>query len=189
MGKNEPKRASPQPAPGCPPINWTAELERHHVWLRSVVVARVWEREAVEEVLQDVALAAVSSKKPPRTAERVGAWLYKIAVRQALLYRRRQGRQRKLMESYAARRGAVGWQEADPLDWLLNEERQELVRRALECLHRRDREMLLLKYTQKWSYGQIAQHLGVSHSTVESRLHRARQRLRNELARNQVTSP
>ena len=67
-------------------------------------------------------------------------------------------------------------------------ERQALVRHSLGRLHSRDREMLLLKYTQQWSYEQIAEHLGVSHSAVESRLHRARQRLRHELTRNQVTT-
>lgn len=189
MGKNKPNLAAPQPGSGCPPIDWTAELERHQAWLRSVVVARVWQQEAVEEVMQDIALAAVSSQAPPRKPERVGPWLYKIAVRHALLYRRRQGRQRKLIESYAAQRNTAHFPDADPLDWLLHRERQALVRNALDCLHRRDREMLLLKYTQNWSYRQIAQALGVSLSTVESRLHRARQRLRNELVRNQVSSP
>ncbi len=188
MGKNEPNVASPTAGAGEPSIDWSAELERHRAWMRSVVVARVWDRDAVEEVLQNIALAAVSSKVPPRTAERVAPWLYKIAVRQSLLYRRRQGRQRKLMEAYTELRGARGFQDADPLDWLLAVERQALVRRSLSRLHRRDREMLLLKYTQQWSYEQIAEHLGVSHSAVESRLHRARQRLRHELTRNQVTA-
>ncbi len=188
MGKNEPNVASPTPDAGGPSIDWSGELERHRAWMRSVVMARVWDRDAVDEVLQNIALAAVSSKVPPHKAERVAPWLYKIAVRQSLLYRRRQGRQRKLMEAYTELRGAQGFQDADPLDWLLAVERQARVRRSLGRLHRRDREMLLLKYTQQWSYEQIAEHLGVSHSAVESRLHRARQRLRHELTRDQVTT-
>jgi RNA polymerase sigma-70 factor (ECF subfamily) len=44
----------------------------------------------------------------------------------------------------------------------------------------------LLKYAQNWSYHEIAEHLGISHSAVESRLHRARRKLRNELAAMQV---
>ena len=42
----------------------------------------------------------------------------------------------------------------------------------------RDAEILLLKYTEDWSYRELAAHLGVSESAVEARLHRARQRLR-----------
>ena len=69
-----------------------------------------------------------------------------------------------------------------PLDWLLSEERRAAVQAALEALPERDSEILLLKYTENWSYQQIANHLGVSHSAVEARLHRARARLRTDLA-------
>jgi len=41
---------------------------------------------------------------------------------------------------------------------------------------------LLLKYTENWSYRQLADHLGLSASAVEARLHRARQKLRRQLA-------
>jgi RNA polymerase sigma-70 factor (ECF subfamily) len=40
---------------------------------------------------------------------------------------------------------------------------------------------LLLKYTEGWSYEQLAQHLGVSIKTIEYRLLRARNALRTEL--------
>jgi RNA polymerase sigma-70 factor (ECF subfamily) len=55
------------------------------------------------------------------------------------------------------------------------------VRQAVACLPRRDAEMLLLKYTEDWSYRQLAEHLGISTSAVEARLHRARGRLRSKL--------
>ena len=54
-------------------------------------------------------------------------------------------------------------------------------------LPRRDAEILMLKYTEEWNYQELAQHLGISHSAVETRLHRARQRLRVELAALNVT--
>ncbi|MCA9270883.1 MAG: sigma-70 region 4 domain-containing protein, partial [Planctomycetales bacterium] len=38
------------------------------------------------------------------------------------------------------------------------------------------------KYVEDWSYRQIAERLGVSASAVEARLHRARGRLREQLA-------
>ena len=80
-------------------------------------------------------------------------------------------------------------EEREPLDWLLSSERQRLVRQAVGSLHHRDQELLLLKYLHNWSYKQIAEHLGVSDSAIESRLHRARQKLRDELAKNRITSP
>ena len=52
----------------------------------------------------------------------------------------------------------------------------------MKQLVRRDAEILLLKYTEDWSYRDLAGRMGISESAVEARLHRARQRLRNELA-------
>jgi RNA polymerase sigma-70 factor (ECF subfamily) len=100
------------------------------------------------------------------------------------LYRRKLGRGRKLAARYVER---VAYAEADtrvpePLDWLVSDERRDLVRRALAQLAPRDAEILLLKYTEDWSYRQLADHLGLSQSAVEARLHRARARLRTQLA-------
>jgi RNA polymerase sigma-70 factor (ECF subfamily) len=58
-----------------------------------------------------------------------------------------------------------------------------MVRQALDRLPRRDAEILLLKYTEDWSYRQVAEHLGLSTSAVEARLHRARRKMRRVLAR------
>ena len=64
----------------------------------------------------------------------------------------------------------------------------DVLRLAMSRLPRRDAEILLLKYSENWSYNAISEHLGVSQSAVEPRLHRARQRLRTELAALHVTS-
>jgi RNA polymerase sigma-70 factor (ECF subfamily) len=166
------------------PLDWPALLARHEHWLRTVVLARLGEAQAVEEVMQEVALAAVRQSAPIADPAKVGPWLYQIAVRQSLLYRRKAGRQRKLTERYAEsfRPSGEDHRTVDPLGWLLADERRRLVHEALGALARRDREILLLKYTESWSYREIAEHLGISHSAVEARLHRARARMRKELA-------
>ncbi len=163
-------------------IDWSAALKEHGRWLRTVIGARLGEPQAVDEVLQEVALAAVAQKAPLADPARVAPWLYRLAVRQSLLYRRKQGRRRKLTDRYAARKEAAGdSQSLDPLGWLLAKERRQQVRRALACLPKRDAEILLLKYTEDWSYREMAQRMGISESAVEARLHRARQRMRAEL--------
>jgi RNA polymerase sigma-70 factor (ECF subfamily) len=135
--------------------------------------------------MQEVATAAVKNGHQLRDQKRVGAWLYRLAVVGALQYRRRQGRRRKLVERYADRTAPSesSSRERDPLDWLLADERKTMVRQALSKLSRRDAEILLLKYSEDWTYRQLAEHLGMSESAVEARLHRARQKLRGELRR------
>jgi RNA polymerase sigma-70 factor (ECF subfamily) len=181
--------AGPAGRPVVPGIDWAATLAEHDRWLRTVVLARLGERQAVEEVMQEVALAAVAQRAPLSDPARVGAWLYRLAVRQALLYRRRCGRQRRLLDRYAESRGAdPGVAPApDPLDGLLKDERRLLVREALGRLPRRDAEVLLLKYTEDWSYRELAAHLGVGESAVEARLHRARKRLREAMLGTHAT--
>lgn len=164
-------------------LDWSAILTSHDHWLRTVVYWRLQDREAVDDVMQEVALAAVKQSAPIADVARVGPWLYRLAVRYVLLYRRSRGRQRRLLHGYELRGGAGDRPgEPEPLEWLLSGERRQMVRHALQKLPDRDAEILLLKYTENWSYHQIAEHLGVSHSAVEARLHRARARLRSELS-------
>jgi RNA polymerase sigma factor (sigma-70 family) len=167
--------------------DWGAALQRHAGWLRRVVLNRVGEPQAVDEVMQEVSLAAVVGRDAGGAvgSSNPAAWLYRVAVRQALLYRRRSGRFRKLLDSFATRsaRSPNDGDGANPLRWLISHERDGLVRSAVAQLPRRDADVLVLKYAEQWSYRQIAEHLGLTESAVEARLHRARRRLREELTR------
>jgi RNA polymerase sigma-70 factor (ECF subfamily) len=164
-------------------IDWQAALVTHDRWLRTVIYARVGEPQAVDEVLQEVSLAAVRQKAPLQDPSKVASWLYRLAVTQSLLYRRKQGRRRKLVDHYAQDRQPTEAdpRQLDPLGWLIAKERRQLVRAAIARLPKREGEILLLKYTEDWSYRELAEHLGTSESAVQTRLHRARQRLRSEL--------
>jgi RNA polymerase sigma factor (sigma-70 family) len=183
MPRDEPSVTRSQSGAG--PIDWPAELERHGRWLRTVALARVGDSAAADDVMQEVAAAAVAKGHQLRDLQSVGAWLYRLTVVGALQYRRRQGRRRKLIERYADRvaPAETNSRERDPLDWLLADERKAMVQQALKQLPRRDAEILMLKYSEDWSYREMAEHLGISESAVEARLHRARQKLRTALHR------
>ncbi|MEW4452325.1 sigma-70 family RNA polymerase sigma factor [Bremerella sp. JC817] len=165
-----------------------ALLQQHDRWLRTALIARLRNSVEVDDVMQETVTAALVNWQQIRDPGAAGPWLYKIAIRQALLYRRKQGRIRKLHEDaqeHAPPRGDSG---RNPLDWLLAEERDQMVRDALSELPRRDAEILLLKYTEQWSYREISEHIGISTSAVEARLHRARQRMRERLMAREVIS-
>lgn len=170
-------------------MDWPSVLAQHDRWLRTIAYARLGERGAVDDVLQEVALAVVRQSAPLLDPSKVAPWLYRMTIHQCLLYRRKCGRRRKLVDRYITQ---LPPQEHDghspePLQWLLADERRAMVRRALERLPRRDAEILLLKYTENWNYHQIARHLGISHSAVEARLHRARSRMRAELTEMELS--
>jgi RNA polymerase sigma-70 factor (ECF subfamily) len=149
------------------------------------VYARVGNDHAVDEILQEVALAAAKQPNAKVTAE--PGWLYRVAIRQALLFRRRQGRETKKIAAYATRRSDQDTSVGDPLSWLLAAEEAELVRSALLRLRPGDRELLLLRYGEDWTAREIAERLRVRINTVETRLHRARTRLRQALESTEDT--
>jgi RNA polymerase sigma-70 factor (ECF subfamily) len=163
--------------------DWPALLAAHDRWLRRVVTARLQEGQAVDEVMQEVALAAVAQRSPIVNPARVVGWLYRLAVRQVLIYRRKAGRRRALVDRYARERGASGEDPGgSPLSWLLQDERRSLVHQALRRLPPRDADLLVLKYAEGFSARELAERLGVKTAAIEARLHRARGRLRAELA-------
>ena len=166
--------------------DWTALLALHARWLRTVISTRSGDLAATDEIYQEIAMLTIRNN-PDLPDNKVAPWLYQVAVRQALTHRRRLGRQRKLRHRLAVELPARTDDVADPLIWLLSDERQQLIRRAVKQLHAKDAELLLLKYTEDWTYHDLVDHLGISHSAVETRLHRARQRLREALIALEVT--
>lgn len=166
-----------------PQANWPQMLTAHRGWLSAVIFARVRDRDAVDEILQETALAAVTGKLPS-DHQSLSRWLYRVAIRQSVLYRRKKGRNRKKTNGYAevALTGTgseTGFQ--DPLKVLVATEQSEMVRHAIRQLSSADCEVLLLKYTENWSCQEIADRLGVSKSAIKSRLLRARGNLRTKL--------
>ena len=156
-------------------------IVQHQRWLRQIILARVGEPQATDEVFQEVAAQALLQKSPLQDESKSSAWLYRVAVRQCLLYRRKCGRQRRLIRRYGDEQTAHQLDAPDALHWLLNRERHEQVRAAVLQLPAQDAELLLLKYAEGWSYQHMAQKLGLSVTTIETRLHRARARLRQLL--------
>lgn len=166
-------------------FDWRAALAEHEHWLRLVVLARLGEPQAVPDVMQEVALAAGRGARTLRDTDKAPAWLYRLAVNAALQHRRKAARRRRRVGDYRERRAARHAGEpatqADPLDRLVALENRQLVRKALASLPRRDAELLLLKYTQDWTYAKLADRLAVSEAALVGRLQRARARLRSAL--------
>jgi len=181
-------------------------LRLHGSWLRAVAIARLRGLEGADDVMQDVAMAAVRNWETLRTAANAKPWLYRLTVRAALMHRRTLGRARKrikeAIDTYTARHGVsesgrqnrtggTGWLDGDtasmmgagvggdPLAALLATERHAHLRLAIARLPVKDMEMLLLKHVDDCSYQEIAQRLGVTAGVVQMRLFRARQKLRD----------
>ena len=161
-------------------------MAEHAPWLRTVIRSRLNEPQAVDDVMQEVALGVLKSNHRPTDPTKIAPWLYRVSIKQCLMYRRSAGRRRKLVNRVAEQRPiSTSMEGGDPLKWLLGRERQQSIRLAFECLPELDRQILILKHTENWSYQLLAERLGVSLNTVEYRLLQARKRLRAELSRSE----
>ena len=163
-------------------MDWDGALAEHEGWLRKVILARTGQAQAVDEVFQQVALAAVEQAAPLTDRAKVAPWLHRLAVIQSARYRRQLGRERRALKVFSEQHMHLGNGHAsDVLAWLVATERHDQTRQALSRLKGADVEVLMLKYGERWSYRQIAERLGISERGVDARLTRARTRLRHEL--------
>jgi RNA polymerase sigma factor (sigma-70 family) len=170
-------------------LDWGELLVRHRSWLGTVIRARLSDATAVEDLLQEVSIAALRQTNRPESEEKVAPWLYRIAVRKVINYRRHLGRRKKLLDGFVAERGEVaGLEKSAPGDWLLKQEQDGQVALAMRELDAGDRQILMLKYTEGWGYRELAEHLGTTVKTVEYRLLRARQALRDAMLKNHGTT-
>ncbi len=184
-----PVALAPGPGEWDYPADPKEALRRHGPWLRAVAIARLRGLEGADDVMQDVAVAAIRNWETLRTTANAKPWLYRLTVRAALMHRRTLGRaRRRIQEAVEAHRALHGRQEDsqtasadDPLRGLLNAERFTQLRQAIARLPVKDVEMLLLKHVDNCSYNEIAARMGVTPGVVQMRLFRARQKLRDML--------
>lgn len=155
--------------------------------LRRVLYARLGSVDEVDDVMQEVALALVKQQPDVADPAKAPAYLYQVAVRQSLMFRRTVGRRRNMEKRFAETLNEDV--QRDPLDWLLADERRERIRQAMNDLTDDDREILLLKHGENMSYREIAETLSITESAVEARLYRARKRLRSRLAALEIDQP
>jgi len=132
-------------------------------------------RGEVEDIVQDVFLAALKSHKNFREESSQWTWLAAITINRCRTHRRR-----KLLEFRWLRRTNFVF-EAESNSDLERDETCRRVRKAVSELAARDREVVVLYYLEDWSVAEICKATGNSPGAVEVRLHRAREKLRGIL--------
>ena len=136
----------------------------------------------VDDVVQEVLLAAWRHRATFRGEAAWTTWLHRIAVRKAQHHQR----------AAAVRRRLFGWWTMEPPEPVamaqphaaeapVADERIDATQHALQQLAHRDREELVLRYLEQREIPQLATLLGCSRAAVDARLSRARLRLRAAL--------
>ena len=162
--------------------HWQAVWQQHSGWLRTVLVARLRDELVADEILQEVAVIAWRKREQLTDQEKMSPWLYRIAIRQVQMFWRKQATNATRWQTLNSNQHTPDQKQTDPLQWITSAEVHQQVRDAMRQLSSQDREILMLKHTEEWTYQQISSHLGVSMDKIVYRLGRARLRLRTKLA-------
>lgn len=149
---------------------------------RFILVRVYGDREAADELLQQTCHEAARHRRMPRDDTECEGWLRGIArnlIRRHWRRARKRRRQRSLEDAAVARQ-LVEDMESRPLppDALMKEESTRQVLLAVTSLPVPDQQLVLAFYFEERSQADIAESLGVSVKSVETRLYRVRHRLR-----------
>jgi RNA polymerase sigma-70 factor (ECF subfamily) len=153
-------------------------IEQFQPTVYAIALRRLGDLTEALELTQDVFLHVLQTIGQLREPERFAGWIRQVAVRMAINRATRRWFpatvENELLEG--ARRPEI-----QPLDRIIDEERAERVKDALERLKRRDRESLVAFYIKGMSLMEIGTQFQIPVGTVKQRLHTARHRLRLEL--------
>jgi RNA polymerase sigma-70 factor (ECF subfamily) len=135
----------------------------------------------VDDIVQDVFLAAFTHASRFRNEASVATWLTAITLNKCRSHHRR----RHLWKKLFGRRDDEGAHEparAPPVGHAIGAaETSARVRLAVQALSQKDREVVVLRYFENLTPAEIAGVTGQSTNAIEVRLHRARAKLAETL--------
>lgn len=133
------------------------------------------------EVTQETFIAALKSLRSYQERTTFKAWLYTIALNLS----RSHLRKRKVVERLKTAVGGIlrieTQKQATPEDEIVRSEKEAAVWSELKKLDERHRTVVVLRYFHELSIAEIAEVMALNEGTVHSRLHTARERLRDTL--------
>jgi len=133
-------------------------------------------REEAEDIQQETFVRAHRKLRTFRGEAALGTWIYSIAAHLCLSRKRSSTWQREV--ALEEQPSAVSNPASDPEQVVLARESAARVQQALGLLAAPDRLLILLKYVEGLSHGEIARILGCSVLSSRSRLTRAKKLFR-----------
>lgn len=162
-----------------------AELVRR--WAAPILAAcraRVRTSHVAEDLAQETLLRGWKAIGSIRESEKFGAWLRGIAHRVCLDWLKSPHNQEQPFSRLNSS-GAIERQLEDgrptPLDEIESRYERERLCQFIDDLPDEEREVLWLYSSGDWTYGRLAEYLGIAVGTVNARLSRAREHLRKRL--------
>ncbi len=154
---------------------WNERLRRHAWYLTR-------ETEAASDIVQDAWMDIIRNLRRLKVPGSFRGWAYRIVANKSADWVRRKARQKELCESLAQRNADAG---DDGISAEGRASVQSAVRQGIRSLPPGSQQILSMKYLDRMSTKDIAAALGIPTGTVKSRLHHAREKLKQILQRSE----
>ncbi len=161
---------------------FAAMVARHGPMVLGVCRQLMGDHHHAEDAFQAVFLVLARQARSIRDPDRLGTWLYGVALRTARTARGRIARRRRTEEERAVRQSTAGSALVADRE-LVEQEQSEALHREIERLPGAFRVPVVLCYFEGLTLDEAAHRLRWPAGTLRSRLARAREKLRRGLAR------
>jgi RNA polymerase sigma-70 factor (ECF subfamily) len=157
-------------------------IREHEAGVFRLALSIVGDRADADEITQETFIAALRALPSYQERKSFKAWLYVIALNLS----RSHLRKRKFLEKLRAATTALfrfeSQKRTSPEEAVIHNEKEATIWNELNKLDEHHRIVVILRYFQDLSVIEISEILDVNEGTIHSRLHTARERLRNALS-------
>lgn len=157
-------------------------LERYKGFAFTIAIRIVKNREDAEEIVQDSFIKAFKALKKFKRSGKFSTWLYKITYNTALTSKRKGKLETNPMEEYLEDKLSIPDNYSNGFLKLKNDDQEKYLKIAIGQLDDTDKLLVTLYYTCEMSISEVTEITGWNGSTIKVRLHRARQKLYNNLS-------
>ena len=156
-------------------------VRKYQKQVHALAWRKVGDFHVAEEITQDTFLRVYKKLSTLKDPGRFAGWLYRIAARQCQAWLRKKRIQTQALEDTdleLIEGGTYSQYIAAEQEKAATEAQRDIVQRLLARLRESERTVVTLHYFGEMTTEEISRFLGVSASTVKSRLRRARLRLK-----------
>jgi RNA polymerase sigma-70 factor, ECF subfamily len=157
-----------------------ALMRRYNRRLFRIARSILCDNDAADDAVQEAHIRAFTNLDRYEPTGKFGAWLARLAFNEALMIRRRSRPDTVPLDQIDASSLTSTASDADQLDAV---QTRQLLEQAVDSLPEVFRTVFVLRVVEQLSGVETAACLGINETTVRTRLFRAQQRLRTDLAR------
>jgi len=159
-----------------------ALVRQHETGVFRLALSVVGDVADANEITQMTFISALRSLASYQEKKTFKAWLYTIALNHSRSHLRKRKARERLSNVLTSIFRVDLQKQAAPEEAVIQNEKEAVLWRSLNQLDERFRTVVVLRYFHEMSVAEISEILSVNEGTIHSRLHTARERLRDALA-------